>query len=399
MARKSKWVEVPTPQEPVVKIARRVLADRLRPVWRYLQRASHGAPADTENVHQLRVSTRRAVATMEIFDELLPSRRKRWINRQLNRVRKAAGTARDLDVMLERFLKLSEAETDEGHAGAFVHFLKVQRQRAQEPIDRYFKKLDRKGFRRRLSGLVRRVRLRTRDEPFKEPTYAAAAQSALEPRVRRFFLASETDLGDYTLLHAFRIEAKHLRYAMEVFAGAFDSSIRTELYPLVADLQERLGTINDHATAQQRFNHWLEEAHQEDELRPALESLLAEERSALKAAHGEFLDWWKPDRRDDLRKRFTSALDMDLSELTADGKCQPTESSSPQSCSSEQSDVLSTSSRGALAERGSKPPPGIQAAPHHDPIGDGTTSRNRPPLSYQPSVVNRHQVMSSRKPT
>ena len=318
MARKSKWVEVQSPQEPIAEVARRALGDRLQLVWRYLRRASHGAPTDTENVHQLRVSTRRAVAALEIFDELLPPRRKRWMDKQLSSVRKAAGEARDLDVLLNRFLPLAEAETGDGQFGALVHALKVRRQRAQEPIDERFEKLDRKGFRRRARGLVERIRLRSKQDRFEAPSYADAAQSAIEPMVAKFFQASEADFSDDTLLHAFRIEGKHLRYGMEVFAAAFEPSFRDELYPLVADLQERLGRINDHATARERFRHWLEESHVEDALRGTLEGLVADEQAALDVARSEFLDWWTPACRDDLRKRFADALHMDLAELIAD---------------------------------------------------------------------------------
>lgn len=315
MARKSKWVEVSSPQEPIVEVARRALGDRLLLVWRYLQRSSQGAPTDTENVHQLRVSTRRAVAAMEIFDALLPARRKRWMNKQLHRVRKAAGEARDLDVMLDRFLPVAEAETGDGPYGALVHVLKVRRQRAQEPIDETYEKLDQKRLRRRVRGLVNRVRLRSKQDRFTEPSYADAAQSAVESRLKDFFRASEADFSDYTLLHAFRIEGKHLRYTMEVFASAFEPAFRDELYPLIADLQDRLGKINDHATAKERFGQWFEDADEEDALRPTFESLVAEERQALDVARSEFLDWWTPDRRDDLRKRFADALQMDLAEL------------------------------------------------------------------------------------
>ena len=57
------------------------------------------------------------------------------------------------------------------------------------------------------------------------------------------------DLSDVANLHQMRISGKRVRYAMELLAGAFDDSFRTELYPIYAEVQELLGTINDHATA------------------------------------------------------------------------------------------------------------------------------------------------------
>ena len=127
MARKSKWVEVKSPQEPVADVAGRALRDRLQLVWRYLHRASQGASTDTENVHQLRVSTRRTVAAIEIFANLLPRRRKHWMAKQVKRIRRAAGTARDLDVMLARFTPLAEEELGDDQYGLLVHTLRVRR--------------------------------------------------------------------------------------------------------------------------------------------------------------------------------------------------------------------------------------------------------------------------------
>jgi CHAD domain-containing protein len=50
-----------------------------------------------------------------------------------------------------------------------------------------------------------------------------------------------------------RICGKRVRYAMELLAGALDHSFRRELYPTFAEVQEKLGTINDHATAIARY--------------------------------------------------------------------------------------------------------------------------------------------------
>ena len=125
MARRSKWVEVKSANEPLVDVARRTLGDRLRLVWRYLRRSHDSAPSDTENVHQLRVATRRAVAAMEVLGDLLPGKRGKWMSKQLKKLRQAAGDARDLDVMLTRFRPLAEQAAD-GPYTEFVHRLKVQ---------------------------------------------------------------------------------------------------------------------------------------------------------------------------------------------------------------------------------------------------------------------------------
>ena len=73
MVRKGKWISDVSPDEPLLVVARCVLESRLEQVWHYLPRAAD-EPEHVENVHQLRVSTRRAMAALEIFQDLEPPR-------------------------------------------------------------------------------------------------------------------------------------------------------------------------------------------------------------------------------------------------------------------------------------------------------------------------------------
>jgi hypothetical protein len=67
MGRNSKWIES-QPEDSAELVARRALGARLGRLWHYLERSVlHDSSGDTENVHQLRVFTRRTAAAMEIF--------------------------------------------------------------------------------------------------------------------------------------------------------------------------------------------------------------------------------------------------------------------------------------------------------------------------------------------
>src|SRR6516225_12407109 len=96
-----KWIHDLTPDTPLPDAARRVLAVRLEVVRDYLPRALHHWEKDPENVHQLRVGTRRAGAAVEIFADCLTEKAYRRARRKLRRIRRAAGEARDWDVFLE----------------------------------------------------------------------------------------------------------------------------------------------------------------------------------------------------------------------------------------------------------------------------------------------------------
>jgi hypothetical protein len=98
MRHSKKWIDS-GPEEPVWQIASRVLESRLERLWNFLGRAVREPASETENVHQLRVFTRRSTAALEIFEPWLPAQRGRKVRKRVSKVRKAAGAARDLDVL------------------------------------------------------------------------------------------------------------------------------------------------------------------------------------------------------------------------------------------------------------------------------------------------------------
>jgi len=89
-----KWVSGLTAEMELVEAARRVLEVRLRVVGEYLPRVERADPTDTENVHQLRVATRRAGAALRIFKVCLPHKVARRAGQRLRRIRRAAGRGR-----------------------------------------------------------------------------------------------------------------------------------------------------------------------------------------------------------------------------------------------------------------------------------------------------------------
>ncbi len=195
---------------------------------------------------------------------------------------------------------------------------RVERRRvdAQSPIEKIRRKLGDKDYPRREAALVARVRLRGKADRLIRPTFGHTACRALGLLVEDFFAAAAADFSDYAALHAFRIQGKQLRYAMEIFAGAFDRAFRSELYPLVEQLQEKLGAINDHATARELFSNWLAEPNTGTEAQE-LPALIAAENAALDAARQEFFAWWTLDRAGELRRQFRELLGHAGRERTA----------------------------------------------------------------------------------
>jgi CHAD domain-containing protein len=99
MVPSSKWIDGICPDCSVEEAARRSLEARLGTVSHWLPRAAHLSDRDIEHVHRLRVSTRRAMAALKLYRDWLPAKHHRWMKKRLREIRRAAGDARDLDVL------------------------------------------------------------------------------------------------------------------------------------------------------------------------------------------------------------------------------------------------------------------------------------------------------------
>jgi CHAD domain-containing protein len=308
MIQKSKWIAVDSPNEPVTRVARRAVRDRLLWVRHYMSLSAKRPEEDVEYVHQLRVCSRRATAALATFEAFFPKRRAAWFKKQLKRIRRAAGAARDFDVLALRLATALKSESSEAAAGLSA-WVADDRRKAQPAIDEVHNRLRKRKFKRRIRQLASGARFRG-PANLCEPTFAEAARCGMRHTLEEFFAAAEADLKDTGRLHVLRIAGKRLRYAMEIFAGAFGSKFRKQLYPRVEELQEKLGEINDHVAAVAHCQRGLHEIANESQ-RQLLARLLAAEEKSRDESLAAFFQFWTAERSEDLRHQFYSELSGD----------------------------------------------------------------------------------------
>lgn len=299
-----KWIEGIAPDASTRKAAVRTLKARLGAVEHYLPLAAKKAVKDVEYVHSLRMWTRRATSALELYDELLPRKQAAWFKKQLKRIRHAAGDARDYDVLA------GSLEQDSARQALKPCLKKIYglREKAQNPLITIHKKLKRDDrFDRQLKNLLRRIE---RNSEANNPHFGKWSHAKLQPIVKNFFEAIPGKDADLAALHRFRIRGKELRYAMELLAGAFPSDFRQRLYPIVETVQDRLGKINDLATAREHLQQLLDDTSNATEKRHQLR-LIAQEQTCLEQAHREFLAWCAP-HLDILRTGFSTMLQPKL---------------------------------------------------------------------------------------
>ena len=207
---------------------------------------------DPEEVHDMRVATRRMRAAIALFETALPARA-RWLRRELGWIARSLGAVRDLDVQIEQVERwVAEGEPDD--ARGFQPLLKIMEKRRRQARRRLIRGLDSKRFERltvRSVEMLRRGPL-PRSLAAREPVVETAPALLAKPyrRVRRDGdrLVPSSPPAEF---HALRIRCKRLRYALEFLSPVAPRETKAFAKRLAA-LQDVLG---EHQDAQVAMEH------------------------------------------------------------------------------------------------------------------------------------------------
>jgi CHAD domain-containing protein len=207
---------------------------------------------DIEDVHQMRVATRRIRASLQVVEGVYDHELIRRYRRGLRRVAWSLGAVRDGDVFLEHVVAYRDSLPADAHDRLEPLIAAVTAERAQAR-ERLLADLDSKRYKKLKQAFALFLTTPCAD--------TVASESGLTPRVRDFagsaiwrryeqWRAYETVLPGATdeTLHQARIAGKRMRYTLEFFADALGPNVDQVLAPLV-DLQERLGALQDVVTA------------------------------------------------------------------------------------------------------------------------------------------------------
>lgn len=310
------------------QVAARTLRRRLDAVWTEARAVITGESSATgsgvpgssvsassaDRVHRLRVATRRTLAAFDAFADLVPLRRRTWFRKRLRRLRRAAGDARDLDVLTLRLagepaIRQADAAAQGGRSTAaarararLIGMLGRQQEGSRQPIRDVVERLMAADWTGRVDRLIARVA-----ESGRKTSFERYARRRLKPFVLRFFARADRRLRSAEELHDLRIHGKKLRYALEIFAGVLEPDVRDRCEASLERLQATLGDFTDHAAAADRFRRWSHEASMTAD-RATLRLLRRQEATLADAARKRFARWWNPSRRRELRRTFARSL-------------------------------------------------------------------------------------------
>jgi CHAD domain-containing protein len=218
---------------------------------------------------------------------------------RLRRIRLAADDARNLDVLLDRFVGGDRG----GIPAKILEKIGARRREVQGAIMAVYEEIAPKDWEREIEQLLQQIESRGHGEG-KRP-FGRLAPKCFAASVKKFFNAAESNLASEESLHALRIRTKKLRYRMEIVAVAFDSSFRKRLYAQVTHFQDLLGALNDHVTAQSVFQDLRSETESAEEAAFFDGMLLAGQR-AVADLRSAFFAVWTPNAVSDLKRQFRS---------------------------------------------------------------------------------------------
>lgn len=243
-------------EEPMAEACRRLLR---RQFERMLAREEDVcAGEDPEDVHQMRVATRRLRASLQITAPLYSQRTVARFRRGLRRAARALGLVRDRDVFLEHVLAYQAGLPEDRRAALEPLLARVGAERAEVRRDL----LAELGSRR--YGRFKLAFAAFLSTPGAEAAPAPETGRPLRVRDRagsmlwqryedwRAFEVLLPDASDPDL-HAARIAGKRLRYTIELFADGIGPRAEELLAPLTL-LQECLGAIQDAVVAAEHIH-------------------------------------------------------------------------------------------------------------------------------------------------
>ena len=277
------------------------------------------AGTDVEELHDMRVATRRMRSAFRIFAPYYKSRAIRPYVAGLRRTARALGPVRDLDVFMQKAANYVDA-LEPDHAGDLDVLLGAWRDQREQARLAMIELLDGAKYREfvdafRLflesSGSGTRQSVRIPPRPTLVRHVAPQLIYARWASVQAFGPLLEG--APISVLHALRIECKRLRYTLEFF-GEVLSPRAGEVIEAVIRLQDHLGDLNDADVANAMLSDFLfaPRAHGERDrmIAPGVVAYLAVKQGELQALVETFPEAWRTFNQPDVRQALAEAVSV-----------------------------------------------------------------------------------------
>ena len=285
---------------------------------------------DVEDVHRMRVASRRLRAALDRFHSEFPAASLRSWTKVVRRITRGLGEARDLDVQIlflrEHLTGIGDPAAVPGVMALLTH-LERRREKRQRRVVRAMDTLQSSDLFDGCGGALRRIvgEAGGRDDADRSTAVHARAYDSIRTAVSRV-LSYESIVGQPECveeLHELRIAAKHLRYAMELFAPVYDGALGLSIRR-VKRIQTLLGDLHDCDVWLELLPRFLDLERDRtpptpgttdrfDELCFGIDDLIRDRTERRSVLHGQFVEAWDELERDDAWAVLLHALARPLS--------------------------------------------------------------------------------------
>lgn len=285
---------------------------------------------DIEFIHRMRVASRRLRSALTLFEDCFAPKEFKTYSRDVRKVTRALGWARDLDVQLDLLAQvmpqLSAPKLTPGLRRLQLR-LHQQRSAAQQDIVGAMKTLQQDDTLAKLANWSASFHELSDGVYMFSPALFELAFSGINLRLRELLAhaAYIQDEANVAELHAMRISAKRLRYTMEAFADLYGSNLKPFINQ-VRRFQDVLGEIHDADVWIALIPRFIQEERERIEvyfgndrplrrLLPGLEAFKANRSEKRKADYQRFLEMWQQAEQEqvwgELLKLINAPLDIE----------------------------------------------------------------------------------------
>jgi inorganic triphosphatase YgiF len=203
----------------------------------------NGAP---EFVHQARVALRRLRSAIKLFSPVLPPEFVSAYGKTWQTLAGALGDARNWDVFLDETLPPIQSAFPDNRD---THYLRsAAKRRAKIARRAVTRVLSINEYPRLLIEFTAAIYALSDTLPLPLTEFAEQQVSSLAKRAKKLAIRHDSLTPDER--HAMRISFKKLRYSLEFFAPLLPPKHLTPYLAALTQLQDELGLINDHVTAE-----------------------------------------------------------------------------------------------------------------------------------------------------
>jgi CHAD domain-containing protein len=220
------------------KLVRSQTVARLKKLNREVRQVAH-KPADADAIHDLRVSIRRLRQELNVFEAWFKPGPLKRIRGNLKKLMERCGAVRNCDIAVEvlRAARWRRRELSEG--------LENERQHTGKELAHTIAGWLQRGKIHSWRQHLRIIQPQAKGD--RGGSVAEHAKRLLPPLIEDFFRAGREAArpgSTHHRMHRLRLEAKRVRYTLELFEPVYGENAKQILEPL-KKLQDQLGAIND----------------------------------------------------------------------------------------------------------------------------------------------------------